>query len=161
MTSLLQLDPVDSALALLDCITGRNGDPGSIEALARNIDAFLYSMHSLQPALAPIGRLVDDEPPETPDHHWQANIGPRYPTLGLYWTMLSSRIVSGEEPQISAGDAIDDLTDIARELAAVDWHLNIHGRSEALAALRWCYKVHLYMHLVPLRAHLEELIFGN
>ncbi len=160
MKELAQPDPLATALTLLDCITGRNGAAESIEELAKHIDAFMYSVHSLRPCAAPLGRIVDDEPPDTTDDHWRSIIGPRYPMLGFYWNAVSSRIVASKEPQIGTGDAIDDLIDISRELAAVEWHLHYHGRSEALEALRWCYKVHLYMHLVYLRTHLEELIYS-
>ena len=49
MKELAQPDPLATALTLLDCITGRNGAAESIEELAKHIDAFMYSVHSLRP----------------------------------------------------------------------------------------------------------------
>lgn len=161
MTLLPQLDPLDSATALLDCITGKNDIPASIAELARHIDAFMYSVHALPPGAIASTSAVNDDPPETADDYWRSIVGPRYPMLGLYWEALSSVIVAGSEPQIATGDAIDDLVDIARDLSVVTWHLNRHGRDDAVAALKWAYKFHLYMHVAPLRAHLEDLLFED
>jgi hypothetical protein len=82
----------------------------------------------------------------------------KFPDLGLYWTALDPIIRSGIEAEIGTGDAIDDLLDIFQELSEVKWLFDQHGRDEALAGLKFRYQHHLYMHVVPLRGYLEEMI---
>lgn len=158
MTSELYLDPLAAAAALLDHIIGNEacGDP--LNELAARIDAFMYALRFLRIDAVNYIQDTDAIPPKMPPEHWRETIDKRFSRLGLYWS-VSTRMIPGKDFEIFVGDAINDLSDIARELSDVLWYSKNFGRDEALAALRCRYEHHLNMHLMPLRAHLEEEIF--
>ena len=159
MTTDPYLDPLDAAKHLLDHLAGRDGSTPTPVTLARHLDSFMYALRYLlidSVSMVPKGELKH---PEDAYETWREVTGPRFEMMGYYWRALSSHVKPGEKPEIGTGDAIDDLADIASEFTIVEAHLNAFGREDALAALRQAYEVHLHMHIVPLRAYLEELIF--
>jgi hypothetical protein len=153
------LDPLDAAKDLLDYIAGRDSTSANVITLAERLDAFMYALRLLladSVSMVPSGDL--DREGDSYDT-WRNLIGPRFEMLGYYRITSSSRIKANEKPEIYTADAIDDLSDIAKELAGVEAHLKAFGRDDGLAALRQAYEIHLNMHIAPLRAHLEEVIF--
>ncbi len=152
------LDPLTAAAALLHHISGTEAGEGDLNELAARLDAFVYSLRFVRSDTVKYIQDTDATPPEVLYKHRYETIGKRFSQLGRYWT-VSSRMIPGKDSKILLGDAIDDLSDIADELEAVFWYLEKFGRQEALAALRSSYELHLKMHLIPLRAHLEQEIF--
>ena len=161
MRSSLYLDPLQAAEELRAYIVEDKVETSFLRGLSDRLDALLFSRRFFlldEVAMIP---ETDDEPPRLDHTELRSLIAKRFPMLGLYWTALYSTMDSERPGEIAVGDAIDDLTDIAAEIENVRWYFEQHGREEALAALRWCYESHLWMHLMPLRCHLEELeIFG-
>ena len=160
MTEFPYLDPLVAAQSLFDYVVGKEGQKGTVEELALHVDAFMYALRFLLVDEVASIQKTDDEAPHFAMGHWRDVIGPRFPMLGRYWETATSRMVSNESPEIVVGDAIDDLDDIVREFSEAKWYLVNFGRDEALAALRWRYESHLYMHLTRLRLHLENDKFG-
>jgi len=142
----------------LDHISGNDGTTPTLISLAERLDAFMYALRFV--LNDSVARVPEFElaPPKDSYESWRSVIATRFSMVGWYWTVLSSQITN-DVPEIGTGDAIDDLSDIARELTSVEAHLIAYGREDAMAALRQAYEIHLYMHIAPLRAHLEELIF--
>lgn len=152
-------DPLDAGEELLRYITEQDRTELKLTDLALHLDSFLYAIRFLfKGGVASIWSVDDDPPRDLIRNGLREKIASRFPGIGLYWEALSSKMEPDVSPEIAAGDAIDDLLDIAAELFEVRWYLENFGRDEALAALRWRYENHLHMHLLPLRAHLEELI---
>ena len=160
MTEFPYLDPLVAAQSLFDYVVGKEGQKGTVEELALHVDAFMYALRFLLVDEVASIQETDDEAPDFAKENWRDIIGPRFSMLGLYWETATSRMVGTENPEIVVGDAIDDLDDIVREINKAKWYLVNCGRDEALAALRWCYESHLYMHLTRLRLHLENEKFG-
>ena len=84
-------------------------------------------------------------------------VAARYPALGHYWLALHPVMQEGVQGEVAVADAIDDLADILGGLREVQWLCERVGRMEALAALRWRYDTHLWMHFHSLRQYLEEV----
>jgi hypothetical protein len=153
------IDPLEAASDLLELISRDEGEACEVIRLAFCMDKFIYALGFLINS-ENIGYIesTDENPPETNYDQMRRIVGRNFPMLGLYWTALHSSIAKDAKGELACGDAIDDLTDIASELEQVSWFRNNFGRQEGLTALRFRYESHLYMHLLPLRAHLEELI---
>jgi hypothetical protein len=101
------------------------------------------------------------EPPKLDYRTVRDVIGRRYPTLGYYWTALHPIMKDGTEGELAVGDAIDDLADILIGLREVQWFNRNADRKNALAAMRFRYESHLWMHIHPLRQYLEEMIHDD
>ncbi len=158
MTEITYLDPLKTAQRLLDHISGKDGTTPTLNSLAERLDALMYALRIMPNGSVASFSEFEMNAPEESYESWRRIIAPRFPMISWYWKALSSRITN-ETPEIGTGDAIDDLADIAEELTIVEAHLNTFGREEAIAALRQAYELHLHMHISPLRAHLEELMF--
>ncbi len=146
------------SLALRDLINPQIECVCSIEHLAKAIDIFMLASWELrQDAIASIEDVDLDHIAETDDIRRQ--FSKRFPNLGHYWVALDSKIMPDAEGQLAVGDAINDLIDIWRELSEVKLLLDHYGETQALAGLKFRYHHHLWMHFLPLRSHLETLIF--
>jgi hypothetical protein len=146
------------ASALLNVIEGPSSQSDRLVNLCRAIDGFVYAVGFLEsPDVAPIER-VDLTRVETDDLTIRKAISARFPELGHYWKALDMCMVSGVDGQLVVGDAIDDLLDITKALREVAWFEKHHGEDQALAALKFRYSSHLYMHVFPLRLYLEEVV---
>jgi|GEM_PF-6891533 len=152
------VDPLLAGQELLNFILGNEETEGDLRVLAARIDKFVYSLRFLLVDSVASIQGTDEDSPRNGDDELRTIIGPRFPRLGFYWVVLDSNMDVASEGKIAAGDAIDDLIDIAKELTDAHWFLKHYGRNEAMAALRWRYENHLCIHVIPLRAHLEELI---
>ena len=150
--------PLRTSFALLDFLEAKPSSPSQECELARHLDNFLATSHLLEDdriepiEVSEIGRLHAE------DMIVRDVMGARFPDLGLYWTVLDPIIRPGRDAVIATGDAIDDLLDIYQEIIEVKWLFDQHGQDEALAGLKFRYQRHLYMHVLPLRVYLEEMI---
>lgn len=73
--------------------------------------------------------------------------------LGLYHTILNPHEITGE-PELTAGDAIDDLTDIVKDLKEV---MSLTDNNTFLWQLRFNFNHHFKEHLVNLIYYLNVL----
>lgn len=93
---------LDAAQRLFESIDPIKQEPGSIEEVARAIDAFMHT---------------GAEPPKVTDNlALRAMFGKRFQTLGLYWTALGSNMDKYPSGEVGTGDAIDDFLDLWKEL---------------------------------------------
>jgi hypothetical protein len=151
---------IAAAIALRDLINPQNKGECKIDDLAQAIDAFMFSSWDLRSDDISSIEQTDLEPERIEETaSLREFFAKRFPELGLYWVALNSGMSIDENGQLAVGDALDDLIDIWKELGEVSWFLANHGEAEALAALKFRYHHHLYMHLLPLRNHLEQLIY--
>lgn len=85
-----------------------------------------------------------------------AAIAAGFPELGYYADVTDSRVLL---EQTGVGDAIDDLTDIAREMRSFLWIWRNRTPAEAISFFRASYEIHWGRHLLNLRSHLHSLTF--
>jgi hypothetical protein len=151
-------DPLYAVERLLAAIEGSSAENGNINELSSALDLFMFAHWALfSDDICPI-ETSDREPPQSNYQAEYAALGRRFPQLGFYRTAASLLIKSTEDAlETAVGDAIDDLSDIAAALREVCWFEEHESRREALAALRFRYESHLWMHILPLRMYLEEL----
>jgi hypothetical protein len=129
---------------------------GDVSALIRAIETLVYSLHFIGPDIPAIVQ-TDAEPPQLDYRQVYQTVRQRYSALGHYWVALHPVMEEGTEGEIAVGDAIDDLADIFIALGDVRWFAARGDRQVALAALRWRYDMHLWMHFHELRQYLEEV----
>lgn len=156
MSSSDVIDPLETVDRLAEEISGANNTAGEIPGLIRAIDALAYSIHFIGPDV-PYIEQTGSEPPRLDYRKVYAAIKRRYPTLGFYWLALHPVMQDGIKGEIVVGDAIDDLADILLELSEVQWFAKQTDRINALAAMRFRYESHLWMHVHSLRQYLEEM----
>ncbi|HEU0077378.1 MAG TPA: hypothetical protein VFQ76_06995 [Longimicrobiaceae bacterium] len=77
----------------------------------------------------------------------------RFPRLGHYNTVAHTSVAVGAGDAV-VGDAIDDVADIADELAEVAWHLENTGEADALRHFVDGYDHHWGAHLRRLQLYL-------
>ncbi len=154
------VDPLEVVDVFAGDISGDNDMPVEIARLIRGIDMLVYSIHSIDTDVPSI-EVTEMEPPELDYRKVYESIARRYPTLGYYWTVLYPIVKDGTEGELAVGDAIDDLADILIGLREVQWFNKNADRKNALAAMRFRYESHLWMHIHPLRQYLEEIMHDD
>jgi hypothetical protein len=148
------LDPLAAAGQLLVEIEGAADELGDLDRLSQAIDRFMAAHWILFAEGVGSIQDTDREPPQKNYDADYARLGKRFPQLGYYLDGFSIEI---ETSPGTVGDAIDDLADIVGELREVRWFRENVGTDDALAALRFRYESHLWMHILPLRRYLEEM----
>lgn len=98
-----------------------------------------------------------DAPSENYDRLRQL-AGTRFPGFGYYNEPVSLTKQLGTSG-LMAGDALDDIADIARDLYEVLWYWNNHCEGTALWQFRWGYENHWGAHLRSLQRYLYELLY--
>jgi len=156
VSSPFAIDPLEVAALLADEISGADHRPAEIPRLIRAIDTLTYSLHSID-ADVPAAEAAGLELPLFDYREAYEAIKQRYPTLGHYWLALHAIVEDGADGELAVGDAIDDLADILIALREVRWINKRADRRNALAALRFRYDMHLWMHIHSLRQYLEEM----
>jgi len=144
---------VEAAIAeLLSLVDGdARGSPREREArLARCLDVLALEAGGQDGAVE-----LDPDAPEPPssggDGAPRERIAARFPRLGLY---AAPSLDPGE---LTVGDAIDDVLDIASELRAVAW-LGARGYTDAARRqFAWSYRMHWGEHLRGLQWVLHAL----
>lgn len=150
------IDPLEAVDLLAGEISGADNMPAEIPRLIRAIDTLVYSLHSIGPDI-PAMEGTELDPPEFDYRQAYEAIKHRYPGLGHYWLALHAVVEEGADGELAVGDPIDDLADILIALREIRWfNEHVDGRT-ALAALRFRYDTHLWMHVHSLRQYLEEM----
>jgi len=149
------LEAIDAFLHLL-----RNA-PADVQerecALAAALDRLACALHDL-----PAGEVADDwesqpAPPGWPYSERSELASKAFPELGLYpWSDPLGKV--DDDPMMC--DAIDDLADIAGDLAAAAWIWRNVGAKSAQWQLHFDHDAHWGAHLYSLRAYLHAVIGG-
>ena len=125
------------------------GEPPSVEALAEALDQLAIAYHH-----APEGDPANDDrdPPEWDFKARYAALGERFPELAMYAVADPSEVINDEA---MCGDAIDDLTDIERDLNEVVWRFEKVGADDAHWHFKLLYRSHWGRHLRELALYLH------
>jgi Domain of unknown function (DUF5063) len=93
------------------------------------------------------------EPPEKNYSVFREQVTKVFPSLGYYNVALdiSEHIL---QSSLSVGDAIDDIVDIAGDLAEILWRFNNTSEDDALFHLDFTFRTHWGMHLRSLQLYL-------
>ncbi len=96
--------------------------------------------------------VFEDNAAEAPDVDYKAirrNVESNFPKFGFYNTVL-------EDESIGIGDAIDDLTDIIKDLLTVQWYFENTTETNALWHFKFLMQSHSEQHLVDLLKYLTD-----
>ena len=73
-----------------------------------------------------------EEEPEFDYKEIRQNVESNFPDFGWYGCIMDSTIIVPEVKDIGTGDAIDDLTDIIKDLLAVKWNMENTSKIDAI-----------------------------
>ena len=105
---------------------------------------------------APAGEVTSDlDAPRQDYDSIRAGLKGRFQRCGLYQS--PALFESEEDPQLLTGDAIDDIVDIAVDLAEVVWLWDNAGQDEALWQLHHGFRSHWGDHLRGLQWYLHAV----
>lgn len=119
-------------------------------ALADLLDGLRREVQAL-PCTVP----ESDTPPREEDHHLRASIARAWPELGFY-DPATGRALGHCDLPTEIGDALDDLTDLARDLGTALALADTDG-ADALAWLRFSHDIHWGDHVQDVTRHLRWL----
>ena len=116
----------------------------------------LVDLYSVYLNLNPVHEETDDhESPHFDYHEIRKKVESNFPDFGLYSKVLDMhKIVQSPEPAI--GDAVDDLTDIIKDLLAVKWRFENTSETDALWHFEFLMRNHSEQHLIDLLKYLKE-----
>ncbi len=83
------------------------------------------------------------------------NVKSNFPSFGWYSTIID---ITQVEPNVKTGigDALDDLTDIIKDLLAVKWRMENTSEMDALWHFEFSMRTHSEQHLLDLLKYLKE-----
>jgi hypothetical protein len=141
------IDAIRSFLALLESEPGN--DTHRLRTLARALDGLAHAYHDLRDGAAADGTA---EPPKRASY--ADTLRKRYPELGIYpWVDPRATY---DATQLM-GDALDDVADIAADMAEAAWRWDHLGEADAAWYLHLMHG-HWGRHLLNLRSYLHALI---
>lgn len=148
-------DPWPAVFALLDFVQQATPTTSSDwPELVRLLDGVALTRH----ACPTESWCYDDERhgplPMRSHDEWRCLIGPRFPDFGYYWDTLDPFDPARDE-NVCLGDAIDDLTDIARELQQAVLARDRLGDREGRLGLGFLFDIHVGDHLRSLQRYLH------
>ena len=96
-----------------------------------------------------------EEEPEFDYAEIKKNVKSNFPDLDWYSSVID---LNKTEPnvEIGIGDALDDLSDIIKDLLAVKWKMDNTSEMDALWQFDFSMKSHSEQHLVDLLKYLKE-----
>lgn len=142
---------IQTAWRLLDLIL--QDEPPGDAALAEALDELALAFHQAPEGKAAIGF---GEPPARNGAALRPLIAARFPDHG-YYAVVDPLVLLPDKPGI--GDAIDDLVDIASDMAEAVWRFDHLGADDAHWYLRLLH-FHWGRHLRELSLYLHARRFG-
>lgn len=82
-------------------------------------------------------------------------VSEHFPDFGWYHSVWESHNIN-EDADVCTGDAIDDLTDIVKDLIEVQWRLENNSEKDGLYHFEFLMKSHSEQHLVDLLKYLKD-----
>jgi hypothetical protein len=101
----------------------------------------------------------DEDIEEEPSFDYDSikkNVEENFPDFGWYHSIRESHKIM-PDADLVAGDAIDDLTDIIKDLLAVKWCFENTSEKNAIWVLCDLMRIHSEQHLVDLLKYLKDL----
>ncbi len=83
-------------------------------------------------------------------------ISEHFPHFGWYHSVWESHKII-EDAELTTGDAIDDLTDIVKDLIEVQWRFENNSEKDGLYQFEFLMKHHSEQHLVDLLKYIKEI----
>lgn len=145
---------VDQYLCLIR--SGTDTPEENVVSLVRTLDALALAMHDVAPA---VDKTEHPDPPLWPYECRRALACERFPHLGHY-NAAGSVSESPGESDLVVGDAIDDIADIAGDLADAVWRWERTSEADALWHLQESFRYHWGQHLRGLQLYLYCRING-
>jgi hypothetical protein len=142
---------IQTAWRLLDLILQE--EPPGDAALAEALDELALAYHEVPEGRAATGI---EEPPTRDGAALREHIVARFPAYGFYAVADPLDLSSGKP---RTGDAIDDLVDIAGDMAEAVWRFDHLGADDAHCYLRLLH-FHWGRHLRELSLYLHARRFG-
>ncbi|GEL69463.1 DUF5063 domain-containing protein [Myxococcus virescens] len=124
-------------------------------ALRAALDRLALAYHF---AAVPFDQTKHPDAPRADYWSLRECIAPLFPALGLYNEALHIVDKVGES-ELSIGDAIDDLTDIAMDLHSVLFRWENTSEEDALWHFRFGFETHWGLHLRSLQLYLHQRAF--
>ncbi len=151
MANLVVWDLVDELLALVRYGVGTAEQNES--CLARLLDALALARHDLRVVL---DGTEYPQPPDWPYAERRALVAERFPAYGFYNVVLNVAEEVGKA-ELGVGDAIDDIADIAGDLAGVAWARRNTSEADALWHFEFTFHSHWGQHLRDLQQYIHSL----
>ncbi len=142
------LDLVDQFLDLVR--TGSGNQERDESSLVRTLDALASARHVVH---FTFDETEYPDPPDWPNKDRRAAVSGRFPDYGYYNTAMPLSENVGEA-QLVVGDAVDDIADIAGDLADFAWRWRNTSEADALWHFENSYNSHWGQHLHSLRLYL-------
>jgi hypothetical protein len=142
---------IQTAWRLLDLILQE--EPPGDAALAEALDELALAYHEVPEGRAATGI---EEPPVRDGAALRGLIAARFPGYGFYAVVDPLDL---SQDKVGTGDAIDDLVDIAGDMAEAVWRFDHLGADDAHAYLRLLH-FHWGRHLRELSLYLHARRFG-
>ncbi|MFP2958269.1 DUF5063 domain-containing protein [Myxococcus sp. 1LA] len=146
-----RVDILQAVKGFLDVLDARQRFDDREGALRAALDRLAMACHF---ATAPFDDAKYPDAPGADARALRARISPLFPALGLYNEALHIADTVGES-EVSTGDAIDDLTDIAMDLQDVLFRWENTSEADALWHLRFGFEAHWGRHLRSLQLYLH------
>jgi hypothetical protein len=99
---------------------------------------------------------TDYDEPDFDYKEIRKNVESNFPNFGWYGTILDIHRIA-QESELATGDAIDDLTDIIKDLLAVKWRFENTNTIDAIWHFEFSMRTHSEQHLVDLLKYIKEL----
>ena len=96
---------------------------------------------------------------EVPDVDYNTirkNAEANFPEFGLYHSLWESHKLN-KDPDVVTGDAIDDISDIIKDLLEVKWRFENTSEQDALWTFQNLMRIHSEQHLVDFLKYLKDL----
>lgn len=145
-------------IELLDNITEFGENPNvNVEDKEREICKLLASLYSeyLSMSLPELDDKNYDEDPNFNSDLIRKNIEKNFPNFGWYHCLTNSHKLL-EEAELGTGDAIDDLSDIVKDMLDVKWIINNHSLANGLWQFHFWMKYHCEQHLVDFLKYAKD-----
>jgi hypothetical protein len=144
---------IDDFLNLIE--KGKDSIEANEQALIPTLDKLALAYHSSA------YEFDEQDYPEPPSKDYQklrAIVTERFPNFG-YYNLPQEVTTKISETEILVGDAIDDITDITRDMQEIRWRWNNTSDLDALWYFRLGYYSHWGNHLRELQFYLYALTY--
>ncbi len=122
----------------------------------RTLQRLLVEIYSIYLSMKPkFEETKHENQPSFDYEEIRLNVSENFPTLGYYSTVLNPNEI-GEETKIGVADAIDDLSDIIKDLLAVRWRIQNTSLKDAVCHFEFSMRTHSEKHLLDLLGYLKS-----
>ncbi len=126
----------------------------------RTLQRLLVEIYSIYLSMKPeFEETKHENQPSFDYEEIRLQVSANFPALGFYSTVLNPNEV-GEETEIGVADAIDDLSDIIKDMLAVRWRIQNISLKDAVYHFEFSMRTHSEKHLLDLLRYLKSSLTG-